>query len=131
GPPPGPPGPRPPPGPAPPAKFGRGSAALRPSRILSSFKNPLLSASHSPNHFSNVPFNSLRVSEPSLSVSAALKRPGPTNLPGPNPPRPGPPGPPRICCCCSLGSTLGGSTSQATSPVFLSSATSRAFSPGP
>src|SRR6266446_7102201 len=93
--PPGP--PRPPPGPprlpgppGPPGlpKFGRVSAAFKPSRNWATSSEPLLSESHSANHFSNVPFNSARVSEPSLSVSAALKRPGPTNRPGPAPPPP-------------------------------------------
>src|SRR5438309_697334 len=88
--PPDPPGPRPPPGPPGPPKYGRGSAAVSPSRSLSSLSKPLLSESHSSNHFSNVAFSSARVSDPSLSMSPAVKRPGPMNLPGPNP-RP-PPG---------------------------------------
>src|SRR5438552_11461486 len=63
---PGPPGPGPPPGPPGPPKFGRGSALLSPSRSFSSSSVPLLSESHSENHFSKVPFNSARVIVPSL-----------------------------------------------------------------
>src|SRR5262245_54962992 len=192
-PPPGPPGPRPPPGPPEPPKFGRGSAALRPSRSFSSLSEPLLSLSQSANHFAKVRFNSSRVNEPSLSASAAVNRPGaapragpkpllnfsvncswlalpmlsgstllnhasasvlnsslvsfwspflspcdnisgPSSIPGPKPPRPpGPPRPPKPAGigCCSLGSTFGGSTSHASSPVLLLSAINRAFSLGP
>src|SRR5437899_516135 len=83
-----PPGPRPPPGPPGPPKFGRGKAALRPSRTWSSLNEPAFSVSHSANHFSKADLSSPRVSEPSLSASAALKRPGATNPPGP-PPRHG------------------------------------------
>src|SRR5438552_10159156 len=103
--PPGPPGPRPPPPPGPPGppKLGRGRAAFKPSRSLSSSSRPLLSESHSANHFSNVPLSSARVREPSLSASAAAKRPGAINLPGPNlrppsgrsPPSGPPPGGPK------------------------------------
>src|SRR5262245_22929919 len=81
-PPPGPPPPRPPrpPGPPwpppPPARFGRGSAAFRPSRSLSSLSEPVFSVSQSPNHFAKAPFNSARVREPSLSVSATPKNAG-------------------------------------------------------
>src|SRR5437016_1559922 len=99
-----------PPGPPGPPKFGRGRTAVRPSRSLSSVSAPPLSESHSANHFSKVPFSSARVSDPSLSVSAAVKRPGPMNLPGPNPrpppargPLPG--GAPRGPNPCGGGST--------------------------
>lgn len=110
GPPPGPPGP---PGPPPPPKFGRGKAAFNPSRILFSSSEPLLSVSQSTNHFAKVLFSSTRVSEPSLSLSAAEKNPRPMKPPPPGPrPPPGgrapsglaPPGGPNPCG--------GGSTSR-------------------
>src|SRR5258707_14594853 len=79
-PPPGPPGP---PGPRPP---GLARTVFNPSRNWRSSRDPLLSASQAANHLENVPFNSSRVSTPSLSASATEKIPGPTNRPAPAPP---------------------------------------------
>ena len=72
--------PRPPP-PKPPAA-GCGSAAAKPASSCSCVSAPVPAASHWPNQRSNVAFISACVTAPSLSVSTAVKNPGPT-LPRP------------------------------------------------